>query len=140
MSPECVVVRSEEEVAATSSFVAEGPEYGAIDRSTDDRAFKGQPVIQQVSVGFTGPEGAPEIKTFTRWAVCVFKDADDSDGWTTAEVVGLSGVASEGRTEVEALENIKEAIALAVEEPGASQRSGHYLIPSGGRVVYVAMA
>lgn len=56
------------------------------------------------------------------------------DGWVIAECPSLPGCVSQGRSEDEALENIKEAIRgwMAAEE-------GKHGRPHGGKVVEVAI-
>ncbi len=51
--------------------------------------------------------------------------SQDEDGFWVGRVPGLHGAHSQGRTKEELLENMKEAIAFALEdeEPGSVERS-----------------
>jgi predicted RNase H-like HicB family nuclease len=42
---------------------------------------------------------------------------EDEDGWFLAEVPALRGCLTQGQTRAEALENIKEAILLCIDDP-----------------------
>lgn len=55
----------------------------------------------------------------------------DEDGWWTAWVPSLPGCISQGKTRQEAEKNIKEAIALHLEE----LLSGGIVVPSSKKVV-----
>lgn len=81
------------------------------------------------------------VEGVTRWAVCLYRDEEEAEGWVTAEVIALSGVASEGATEAQATANVKEALKLALDALQEDERQVReaYAIPPGGRVAYVTL-
>jgi predicted RNase H-like HicB family nuclease len=114
--------------------------------SGENWTFEGERVIVDVSISYPPTEAGfaeAEPQETTRWAVCLETGPDTEDGWVVAEVIGLPGVASEGRSKAEALDNIREALSLALDELGAEGISGMvfppYEISAGGQVVYVTV-
>ena len=86
------------------------------------------------------PPDEIRVESMISWAVCLYCDPDDEEGWYTIEAMALPGIMSQGRTRDEAIENIKEAISLALEaglQPVAAVR---HVVPAGGEVTYVAIA
>ncbi len=94
------------------------------------------------SVGLYG-SASDEPRAERRWATCLYKDPDDPDGWWTAQIMGLMGVASEGRTEDAALESLRGALSCALEayaeEGGLPCRQEPYEIPQGGKIVHLTL-
>lgn len=90
---------------------------------------------------YGGEDDEPKVET--RWAACIYRDPDDSDGWWTAQIVGLMGVASEGRTREDALANLRGALSCALEshsdEEGLPYRREAYEIPQGGRILHLTL-
>jgi predicted RNase H-like HicB family nuclease len=76
-----------------------------------------------------------------RWAVCLYRDPEETEQILTAVVIGLPGVASEGASKEEAISNVKEAINLRFEgenEVEVMKDLRHdYVIPVGGELIYV---
>ena len=105
------------------------------------RIFVGLPVYTElVTVWPEDNWKEAQVQGVTRWAVCLYRDEEDVEGWVTADVIALPGVASEGATEAQAIANVKEALNLALEAlQGEENRQVRdaYAIPPGGRVVYV---
>lgn len=102
--------------------------------------FSGPSEMNVVTIVAHG--GEFQFETITRWAVCLFRDPEDAEGWVTAEVVAFSGVVSEGATEETALSNAREALLLALEASAKGEildRRDSYVIPSGGRIAYVPL-
>lgn len=106
--------------------------------------FRAEPVLPAAMWGYKegGDLSSVSTATFTRWAVCLHRDAEDPQGWVTADVIGLKGVASEGRTDEDALSNAHEAIQAlghdAVEQIDQEKASG-YVIPAGAYWVYLSI-
>lgn len=102
--------------------------------------FKGESVISTLCVSVK-PDGTSEVTTHNRWAVCLYRDADETGQFLTADVIGLPGVASEGASREEAISNVKEAIRLRFEgedEKEVMKELRHdYTIPVGGELIYV---
>lgn len=107
------------------------------------RKFTGGLVITSAGVLIPGGDvSKAEYQTLNRWAVCLSRDPEDLEGWITAEVIGLPGIASEGRTRDEAISNVREALMRAIEEGGAEEikvEPGQHELPEGSQVVYVAV-
>lgn len=76
-----------------------------------------------------------------RWAVCLYRDAEEAGETLTAVVIGLPGVASEGASREEAIDNVQEALSLRFEgedeEEVMKDLRQDYVIPLGGEIVYV---
>ena len=76
-----------------------------------------------------------------RWAVCLYRDIEETEQILTAVVIGLPGVASEGASKEEAISNVKEAINLRFEGEDENEIMKElrqdYVIPVGGELVYV---
>jgi predicted RNase H-like HicB family nuclease len=98
------------------------------------RVFSGIPVdVCQYAFG-------EEYRTFTRWAVCFYEDADDPEGWITAEAIAFPGISSEGETKEEAVDNVREALRVFLS--GASGDESlpmrtSYEIPAGGTIEFI---
>jgi len=118
-------------------------EFGAeIVQDVSPKKFTGALVITDTYAVFCADSlDKVEYLTQTRWAVSLFVDPSDPEGWTTAEVIALPGIASEGKTRDEAIMNICEALHLAIEEAGPEGlkiQPGEHELPEGARVIYVA--
>ena len=116
-----------------------GRSSGALGTSA---VFTGAPAFTSTSISCVRDDWEnAKTETVTRWAVCLYTDREDPKRWVTAEVIALPGVASEGATEEEAIDNVREALGLALEnkqkEPVQPRR--RYVVPRGGRVVYVTL-
>ena len=108
----------------------------------EPRLFAGEPVFTEVVTTQAGDDWEnAETHTITRWAVCLYVDEEEPEGRVTADVVGLRGVVSDGVTEEEAIENVCEALRLALasfEDSELIEVQLPYAIPTGGRIVFVA--
>jgi len=78
--------------------------------------------------------------TIERWTVCIYKDPEDTEGWLTVDVLGLPGVASQGRSRDEAARNAREGIELALEDKTeVVDIVEDYEVPAGGTIVDVSV-
>ncbi len=106
--------------------------------------FDGDRVITDVLIAATEDafETAEPIVQ-TRWAVCLDGDPGEPEGWIVAQVIAMPGIASQGCNKAEALENIREALSLALDQLTADGVTKiplpPYEIPAGGQVVYVTV-
>lgn len=114
--------------------------------SGENWAFEGERVVVDFSLFYLATEAAfaeAQPEETTRWAVCLETGPDTEEGWVVAEVIGLPGIASEGRDKAEALDNIREALSLALDELGpeglTEMEFPPYEIPAGGQVAYVTV-
>ena len=129
---------SEPTTVVESRLVAEGCTGMAV--ATE---FTGEASFTTLGVTFDPDDPKnPRVVSSVRWAVCLFSDPDDPDGMTTADVIGFPGVASEGASRKEALDNAREALECAIEglrgeDPPSPPDS--YTIPRGGEVVYLSI-
>ena len=103
-------------------------------RAGKAHVFSGIPVdVCQYAIG-------EEYRTFTRWAVCFYQDADDPEGWVTAEGIAFPGIASEGEMKEEAIDNVRDALrgflGGASGDESAPMRTT-YDIPAGGTIEFV---
>ncbi len=112
----------------------------AITISATDSLFTGEVaittfIIRQESGGTT------EVTKHRKWAVCLYRDVDEPGPWLTADVIGLSGVTSQGASRNEAISNVAEAIALRFEGEDKSEvmkdLRRDYMMPAGSELVYV---
>ncbi len=103
-------------------------------RAGNTRIFSGIPVdVCQYALG-------DEYRTLTRWAVCFFQDTEDPEGWTTAEVVAFPGIASEGETKDDAVDNVRDALRAFLDGASGDESMPMrttYEIPAGGTIEFV---
>ena len=129
---------------------AERDEQIILDRPTSSKAndvpwmFEGDRVIADAFIAATKDTlqtAEPVIQM--RWAVCLDRDPGEPEGWIVAQVIAMPGIASQGRNKAEALENIREALLLALDQLAADGVAEipllPYEVPSGGQVVYVTV-
>ena len=105
-------------VSTTNDSVTES----SYEKEHAPKVFAGAPVYVESIYGCDQDGNFKQGSTRTHWAACLFKDADDTSGCVTAEVIGMLGVASEGATFDDALANIKEALELALEDGQGADR------------------
>ena len=82
-----------------------------------------------------------QCNAIERWAVCIYKDPEDTAGWLTVDVLALPGVASQGHSRDEAVSNAREAIALALEDGDQEvvDTVEDYEVPAGGTILDVSI-
>jgi predicted RNase H-like HicB family nuclease len=105
----------------------------------EEAIFTGEGFHSDTVVTMESPDEM-RVETMVGWAVCLYCDPDDEDGWYTIEAMALPGIMSQGSTRDEAIENIKEAISLALEAGLQPAGAIRHVVPAGGEITYVAVA
>ncbi len=108
--------------------------------SATDHPFAGESAITTFYIR-ANADGTTEITKHRKWAVCLYRDAEELGPWLTADVIGLPGVTSQGASRDEAISNVAEAIALRfeVEDEREIMKAlrREYMMPAGSELVYV---